>query len=520
MQTVEATDQFAITWPEPAMSAAPWVGDRMHFPGPIVQFAQRFVGDFMERVLSAPTVFANGYQFSFPPTIPISSPDVLAGGISTWRDDYSPRIRAFCQRVRNTNYDEMPLPRLVEALETVGPESLDHIKLTMVVIMALQGPTYELLEFLERELGEDGPVLSGTLLQGTRNASAMSGTALDELVRLAAASPELAAAVADGDLEKAGAAPGGSAFRSALDAFLEEYGWRAPTWGAMHRPTWAENPPAVLAAIARYLDDPSQGPSAANERSQAQRAVAMAEVESRLNNERLAEFRELVRRTEAHVTISEDRARWQLSIVGVMRAPALALGRKLVALGALDQPEDVFHLTWDEALRAGREPGPWVRDAARAGRAEYERWERLTPPPFLGMPPDLSKLPPESAAVARHFAGIAMPSVSNGVIRGMAASRGSHTGRARIIRELDEAEKLEPGDVLVCITTAPPWTALFAIAGAVVTNTGGVISHSAICAREFAIPCVVGTQVATMVIPDGAMVTVDGTAGTVTILPS
>ncbi len=65
--------------------------------------------------------------------------------------------------------------------------------------------------------------------------------------------------------------------------------------------------------------------------------------------------------------------------------------------------------------------------------------------------------------------------------------------------------------------TAPPWTPLFAIAAAVVTDTGGVLSHSAICAREYAIPCVVATQVATQMIKDGSTITVDGTKGVVQI---
>ena len=89
--------------------------------------------------------------------------------------------------------------------------------------------------------------------------------------------------------------------------------------------------------------------------------------------------------------------------------------------------------------------------------------------------------------------------------------------RARVIATLEEAGRLEPGDVLVCRSTAAPWTPLFAVAGAVVTNTGGILSHSAIVAREYAIPCVVGTRDATDRIADGAMITVDGGAGTVTI---
>ena len=76
MQTVQATDQFAVTWPDPAMGQAPWVGDRMHFPGPTVQLAQHVVGAFQEQILSAPTLFANGYEFSLPPTIPDPPPEV------------------------------------------------------------------------------------------------------------------------------------------------------------------------------------------------------------------------------------------------------------------------------------------------------------------------------------------------------------------------------------------------------------------------------------------------------------
>jgi pyruvate,water dikinase len=86
-----------------------------------------------------------------------------------------------------------------------------------------------------------------------------------------------------------------------------------------------------------------------------------------------------------------------------------------------------------------------------------------------------------------------------------------------VIRDLSESGRLQQGDVLVCPSTAPPWTPLFAIASAVVTDTGGILSHSAICAREYGLPCVVGTQTATQQIPDGAMITVDGAKGEVRI---
>ncbi len=519
MQAVAATDQFSITWPDPTMAQASWVGDRMHFPGPTAPLAQRLVGDFQERILSAPAIFANGFVFSYPPVIPDPPEEVLAGGMAVWHDRYSPRIREFCRRVRAIDFESMSAPQAAAELERLAPEAIEALRLTMVVAKAFSGPTYDLIGFLETEIGADGPVLVGTILQGTKNATAASGAGLDRLLAIAAASPELAEAVRAGDLAGIAAVPGGAEFMAELDPFLDEFGWRAESWGALHVPTWAEEPERVLALLARYLDDPAKGPAALRERTSEQQQAALAEIESRLSGEKLAAFRQLFSATREHVAVSEDRARWQLSTVGVMRLPALALGRKLVAAGALDSPDDIFHLTWDEAQRAATEPGDWARTAARSARADFERWEQLSPPPFIGSFPDLSNLPREMMPWVRHFVGFAFPSVTGSVIRGMPASRGTITGRARVIRHLDESEKLEPGDVMVCITTAPPWTALFAIAGAIVTDTGGVMSHSGICAREFAIPCVVGTQVGTSIIPDGAMVTVDGEAGTVTILP-
>jgi pyruvate,water dikinase len=115
-----------------------------------------------------------------------------------------------------------------------------------------------------------------------------------------------------------------------------------------------------------------------------------------------------------------------------------------------------------------------------------------------------------------RFMGIGVETTADASsVTGIGASKGVVTAIARVIMNLSDADKLGPGEVLVCPSTAPPWTPLFAIAGAVVTDSGGVLSHSAIAAREYAIPAVVGTQVGTQRIPDGSTVTVDGAAGTV-----
>ena len=105
------------------------------------------------------------------------------------------------------------------------------------------------------------------------------------------------------------------------------------------------------------------------------------------------------------------------------------------------------------------------------------------------------------------------------VLKAVAGSPGVYTGTARVVRSLAEAGDLDEGEVMVCEMTLPPWVPLFSIAGAVVSDVGGVLSHCAIVAREFDLPAVVGTQVGTMVIKTGQRITVDGTKGVVILNP-
>jgi pyruvate,water dikinase len=103
-------------------------------------------------------------------------------------------------------------------------------------------------------------------------------------------------------------------------------------------------------------------------------------------------------------------------------------------------------------------------------------------------------------------------------LRGSAGSPGTVSGTARLVRTLADADRLNPGDILVTEFTAPPWTPLFATVSAVVTDAGGILSHCAVVAREYGIPAVVGTARATATIRDGQQIEVDGNAGLVRLL--
>jgi pyruvate,water dikinase len=198
--------------------------------------------------------------------------------------------------------------------------------------------------------------------------------------------------------------------------------------------------------------------------------------------------------------------------------PVVELGGRLLAAGVIDDANDVAYLSTDEAAAAAADTGLRLQEAVSERKQDIEAWQKLTPPLHVGKPAAARTLNQAQKLFVKHFRGPDERILQEGrVIRGLAASQGIVKATARVIRDLQDAERLGPGEVLVCGVTSAPWTPLFAIAGAVVTDAGGILAHSAICAREYGIAAVVGTSVGTRVIPDGATVTVDGTAGTVTI---
>jgi pyruvate,water dikinase len=133
-------------------------------------------------------------------------------------------------------------------------------------------------------------------------------------------------------------------------------------------------------------------------------------------------------------------------------------------------------------------------------------------------------LPPKEAA---RFLGIdfssTLPARSDqddgDTIKGVGASPGRVTGRARVLHGPDDFEQMQQGEILVARITTPAWTPLFALAAGVITDVGGPLSHGSIVAREYHIPAVLGTGVATERLHNGQQVTVDGDAGVVQIAP-
>ena len=511
------TESFDVTWHDPRDAESVWAIDRIHFASPLTPLGEDFYAVIVGISWGTRTAFANGYLFMkdfAPPPTPDEVKEIGARRI--WEDKYLPIVRQICAGIRSPDYDAMSLPQLVDSLPDVFAESADAFRYPTVIASTFMMPAILMTVFCDRELGEDGPVLAATLLQGFSNETASAGAGLADLATFASEHPVLAEALHAGNFDHLEDHDGGPQFLERLQRYLDAYGWRADEWCMFQDPTWAEDPRTPLRLIARYLADPEYSPVTAHARAVRMRAEAEEKIAARLAPEKRQEFQALLEAALAHVPISEERALWQLIAIGSARVPLLALGRKLTAVGVIDTPDDVFFLRLAELEWLANNPHP-MQDAVTQRKADLERYEKLEPPTSIGRPLVVGDRPGPSQLIHRYFFGSVPLGSTETVIKGQAASQGTVTARARVVHGLHEAGRLQQGEILVCKTTAPPWTPLFAVAAGVVTETGGILSHSAICAREYAIPCVVGTQVATSRIPDGALITVDGTKGTVTI---
>ena len=226
----------------------------------------------------------------------------------------------------------------------------------------------------------------------------------------------------------------------------------------------------------------------------------------------LTQFEQLLQVNQRYAVIREEQARDFTLAWPVLRICVRMLGEHLVATGAVEHADDVLFCTRNEvATRVAGKAEPII-EIVRKRRQLWQRQRSLAAPLTLGQPARLIGDVIDRAVQEARGEG----EVGEGVIVGQPASAGRATGPVRIVRSPQDFSGFRYGEVLVAKATAPAWTPLFARAAAVVTDGGTLAAHASLVAREYAIPAVVGTGDATVRLHSGQLVTVDGTAGTVT----
>jgi pyruvate,water dikinase len=200
----------------------------------------------------------------------------------------------------------------------------------------------------------------------------------------------------------------------------------------------------------------------------------------------------------------------------VLRGLLQELGTRLTEAGAMEEPADIFWLQSSEAERAATaldhaEAVDRMVEIIWERKAEWSAEKRAVPPHQLPSKGRVMGIKTDA------FMPVDADEQTAGVLKGVGASPGQVTAVARVLLGPQDFATMQPGDVLVAEITTPAWTPLFALAAGVVTDIGGPLSHGSIVAREYGIPAVLGTSVATQRIRSGQTVTLDGTAGTVTL---
>ena len=304
---------------------------------------------------------------------------------------------------------------------------------------------------------------------------------------------------------------------SQIDAFLREWGSRGPNEWDILADTWETNPDLLLALIdrMRLLPD-TASPALHTAARETERSRLIAEIGAMVAGD-VETSGTFAAATASAATFVPGRERSKTNIIrviGEVRMAMRELGARLVQSGDLADAKDVCFLFEDE-LRARCESTPLSGGlrAVVAERRAYHEWLESLEPPFIisGTVPPVHTWPKKSAHIA-------VAATVGEVLHGMAGCSGVVRGRACVILDPSDPTALEFGDILIAPVTDPAWTPLFVPAAGVVVDVGAALSHAIIVSRELGIPCVVSVTDATRKIAHGAMIEVNGDAGTVTVL--
>jgi rifampicin phosphotransferase len=308
------------------------------------------------------------------------------------------------------------------------------------------------------------------------------------------------------------ATPEATEFVAIFADFLARYGYRGPNEWELASQPWRTRPEVPLRAIDRLRQSDEQDAPGADYDAQL------------VNNRQAARYARrklgLLDRLKFNKALPAARV-WQASreasksavirALDCTRRAINELGRRVAERHSLADPSDLYMLDCSELRAYVADPEPFLTRIEGRKRA-YQALSQRTPPfLFEGEMPALDTW--TKRALDDEASG-----QKGDVLEGIGGSPGRVIGVARIVMDASDPDALKPGDILVAPITDPSWTPLFLAAAGVIVDVGAVMSHSVIVSRDLGVPCAVSVTDATKIIPDGALIELDGDTGTVTIL--
>ncbi len=545
MATVEAATELRFDAPGPGF----WELDPVHFPRPVTRYWTEMHPAAFERGTSEfaryygmligglRMQYVNGFAFKTVAPAPEEempqrferAAEVFAGKLwreqlQEWDATCKPASIAAHRELQAIDPDALSDDELAAYVERCRDHHAAMITQHMRFTASAVVPTGDFLA----HVGDWTGLPLSELLDLMRGASPVSAGASAELERLVAAIGQDASAQ---ELLSSGRDPGTvlAELRSlpgetgaAVSGYLDLVGNRLLDGFDISEPSALELPDVLLRAIQTAVA------TGAAEESDVEARIE--EVRGKVPEEHRAAFDELLGEARLTYRLRDERGVYSdIWASGIVRRAVLGAGRRLAGRGQIHEPVHLVDAGVDEirALLSGS-GGPSADElAARAAyRAAHSAKDA---PATMGTPPpppeDPSALPPATGRLMRAT-GLALGALFGSseaqheeqLLRGLAASKGVYEGPARLVYGPADFDRITKGDVLVTMSTTEAFNILLPLLGAIVTDSGGLLSHSAIVAREYGIPGVVGTRDATERIADGARVRVDGDAGEVSVL--
>jgi pyruvate,water dikinase len=307
-------------------------------------------------------------------------------------------------------------------------------------------------------------------------------------------------------------------FKIFSDEVLQEYGWMRRRFLEISTPTWLEAPTLALEEVQRYVIRGKNVAGTVEARPQLEKRRKELEKKliAKVPREERGVFESLMKCSQALHVYSEEHTKYNEGIsFAALRLAPLELGRRFANVGMIDHPDDILFLTHDEILFACiKQHRCDIHSLIKKRKLEYAGYQKIERelPMLLGDPSAIQELAEADVifAVAGVAAPLAKPEEVGAAVVGCAGAPGVVEGTACVCMGDREMDKVVPGSILVVTGTTPSWTPVFDIIKGIVTDGGGYLAHALIVAREFGIPCVVGTQEATRKIKNGQKIRVDG----------
>ncbi|MFQ5967402.1 MAG: PEP-utilizing enzyme [Acidimicrobiia bacterium] len=564
-------ESFPVEWDSDAEKDLFWVYDDLHCPQPLSpmyfdiggwwltcdhmfrRFGTPFASDWLAKnvngylytaaVPADPAFQVDGMEYAnrYSARVPLDDPQ-YAEKIGTylnavlptygehfadwWRDRLVPEMR------RNFDYLEDKIDRWeeIDLMEwaTILEDAMDvhdrHWKIHWMLNFAQLSSTLALRAVMEETRGEADEGLLGRLQNSAEDRNWDSIEALWKMKEEVKGDAELSkifdAETGTAVLEALQESERGQRFLSErVTPYQREFGWHAVWSHEFAFPTNFEKAAPVLELVKGYLETDYDYPATVSHLAQDIKAASDELLEGLEGDARgKMEAANAINLKMAPLT-PDHHFYIDQGTNAHLRLVLISIGRKLVELGALDDPEDVVFLKYNE-LRVfmGDPEGFDARSIISERKAEREKSYAIRPRDWIGTATKLHlEFPylglwgfPEKLEMEQPEA--------EGEITGIAASPGVVEGTAKVVLTIDEFDQVEKGDILVCQMTNPAWVVLFTKITGLVTDAGGTVSHPAVLSREFGIPAVIGTSVATAEIKSGDQIRVNGSDGTVQIL--